>query len=62
MLIPGIVLLSIGVILFLISFSSFQKRDKRFKKGVKMKINIKAFVYLILGAAFITVSIKFLIV
>jgi len=62
MLIPGIVLLSIGVILSLISFSSFQKRDKRFKKGVKMKINIKAFVYLILGAAFITVSIKFLIV
>ena len=62
MLIPGIVLLSIGVILSLISFSSFQKRDKRFKKGVKMKINIKAFVYFILGAAFITVSIKFLIV
>lgn len=62
MLIPGIVLLSIGVILSLMSFSSFQKRDKRYKKGVKMKTNTKAIIYLILGAAFITVSIKFLMV
>ena len=62
MLIPGIVLLSIGVILSLIAFSSFQKRDKRYKKGVKMKTNKKAIIYLILGAAFIVVSIKFLMV
>jgi len=62
MLLPGIVLLSIGVILSLLSFSAFQKRDKRFKKGVKMKTNTKAIIYVILGAAFITLSIKFLIV
>jgi uncharacterized membrane protein YidH (DUF202 family) len=62
MLIPGIVLLLIGVILSLKAFSAFQKRDKRYKKGVKIKTNTKAIIYLIFGVVLITVSIKFLMV
>ena len=62
MLLPGLILLVVGLFLLFKSFSAFQKRDKRFKKGVRYQGNKKAIVYLVISGVFIYVSIKFLMV
>lgn len=61
MIIPGTLILLFGVMLILMSLVEFQKRDKRFKKGVKIKRNKKASFYLFFGIVLIVVAIKFLI-
>lgn len=61
MLIVGVLLLSIGIVLLNRSYSSLLKRDKRFNRGVKLKMNSKAFAFLLLGVVFLVIGIKFIL-
>ena len=62
MLLPGLILLLVGLFLLFRSFSAFQTRDKRFKRGVRYQGNRKAILYLVISGVLIYVSIKFLMV